>query len=245
MAEVAGERLRRLVAELAASREPAARLIRAPAVGVRSLAVLPGAFNPPTLAHLELARAARARGFDLVLFSLGTRTIDKEASLGLSVEERLHLLDELSAPEERLGVLVQNRGLYVDQAAAIRAALPSVAELGFVVGTDKIAQIFESRYYDDLGTALDRLFSRARLVVAARGDFDPAALDRLLDRPEARPYVGRIGSLDLGERWRDLSATRVRERLARGEVPQEWLPPSVARFLRGRLGAFRPEDRQA
>jgi nicotinic acid mononucleotide adenylyltransferase len=243
--EVEFERLRRLARDVGVSPLPAARLIRPASATARSIAALPGAFNPPTLAHLELARAAATRGFEAVLFSLGTRTIDKEEPLGLSMEERLHLLEGMTAAEERLGVLVQNRGLYVDQIQAIRSAFPSLVDLAFVVGIDKIEAIFDPRYYDDFAAALARLFSGARLVVASRDGRDRTSLERLLDRPEARAHAGRIEWLELGERWQALSATRVRERLARGEVPEEWLAQNVARYLAGRLAAFTSSDRRA
>jgi len=237
------EPLRRLVQKVAASPVPSARLIRGPSGKIRSIAVLPGAFNPPTLAHLELARAAGRRSFDAVLFSLGTRTIDKEEAPGLSLEERLYLLAEMAGAEERLGVVVQNRGLYVDQAEAIRVACPALVDLAFVVGSDKIPQIFDARYYGDLAASLAAPFARARLIVAARGRVDRSVLGGLLDRPEALPYVGRIEWLDLGARWRELSATRVRERLVEGEVPEEWLAPNVARYLAGRTAAFKSASR--
>src|SRR5438552_1424759 len=53
---------RRAVEEIRAREAPTVRLITAtPAVG--SFAVMPGAYNPPTRAHLALAEAARDRGF--------------------------------------------------------------------------------------------------------------------------------------------------------------------------------------
>jgi nicotinamide-nucleotide adenylyltransferase len=237
------EPLRRLVTEVAESPTAAARMIRAPSGGIRSIAVLAGAFNPPTLAHLELARAAARRSFDAVLFSLSTRTIDKEEAPGLSAAERLYLLDKMAAAEERLGVVVQNRGLYVEQAEAIGAAFPTLVDLAFLVGADKIPQIFDPRYYGDLAASLAALFARARLIVVARDLVDRAMLDRLLDRPEARPYVGRIEWIEISARWRELSATRVREHLARGEVPQEWLAPDVARYLAWRTTIFTSASR--
>lgn len=237
------ERLRQIVAELAASPRPEARRVCGRETAPSSVAVLPGAFNPPTLAHLALARAAREQGFDAVLFSIGTRTIDKESAGGLLPEERLHLLRAVTATEDRLGVLVHNRGLYAEQAKAIRAAVPSTADVAFVVGMDKVSQIFDPRYYEDLGAALAALFGRARLLVAAREELDREQLRVLLDRPPACDYAERIGWLALDPRWRLLSATRVRQRLARGEVPLEWLPPEVAAFLAGRTARFTAEGR--
>src|SRR2546430_15510439 len=84
---------RPIIEEVASSAEPMARSVT-PLPVVRSLAVLPGAYNPPTKAHLALATAALERAFEPVAFSVGTVTIDKP-EVGLGLDERLHLLCEL------------------------------------------------------------------------------------------------------------------------------------------------------
>ncbi|MBI2962761.1 MAG: hypothetical protein HYY35_03335 [Deltaproteobacteria bacterium] len=232
------ERLRRIVADLAALPRPEARRVYGREGAPRSVAVLPGAFDPPTLAHLALARAAGDRGFDTVLLSISTRTIDKEAAGGLDAAERLYLLGAITAADDRRGVLVQNRGLYAEQAGAVRAALPSAADVAFVVGMDKVSQIFDTRYYENAAAALAALFTQARLLVAARGDLDRGALRTLLERGPARGYAERVSWLELDPRWRTVSATRVRERLARGELPREWLPLQVANYLGAHAARF-------
>jgi nicotinic acid mononucleotide adenylyltransferase len=204
-----------------------------------SFAVLPGAYNPPTRAHLALADAARARGFDRVLFSLGTITLDKRES-GLALDERLHLLAEITSGQEGLGVVLHNRGLYAEQAEALRRACPGVELFTFVVGMDKVGQIFDARYYRDLESSLAALFDRARLLVAPRGALDHAAFASLLADEPARRYADRVDWLELDPRWRALSATAVRERMARGEPAAEWLPEPVARYLRQRGPIFTP-----
>jgi len=228
-----------VAAEVAAVSAPHARVLHPPQARPRRAAVFPGAFNPPTLAHLALARAARGLGFDLVAFALATRTIDKEDSGGLALDERLRLLRAIAEAEPGLGALVQNRGLYADQALAIRAAWPELEELAFVVGMDKVAQIFDRRYYEDFAGSLASLFRHARLIVAARGTLDRAALEAMLaGEPEASRHAARIDWLELDPRWRELSATAVRERLVRGDVPDEWLPPAVASYLRDHPDRF-------
>jgi nicotinic acid mononucleotide adenylyltransferase len=226
---------RRAVEEIRTREAPTARLVTAtPAVG--SLAVMPGAYNPPTRAHLALAEAARDRGFGAVLFSLGTVTLDKPET-GLPLHERLQLLAQIAEGRERLGVVLQNCGLYAEQAAALRA-LPGVDQLTFVVGMDKIEQIFDPSYYRDFAGTLERLFAGARLLVAARGDRDRRAFDARLAAEPARRFADRIDWLALDSRWRRLSASAVRERLARGEIPSEWLPEPVERHLRRRGAIF-------
>jgi len=218
-----------------ASQHPTARLITAtPAVG--PLAVMPGAYNPPTRAHLALAEAARTRGFDVVLFSLGTVTLDKPET-GLALHERLQLLAKIAEGREGLGVVLQNRGLYAEQAEALRA-LPGVDQVTFVVGMDKVEQIFDRAYYRDFAGTLERLFAGARLLVAARGTLDRRAFDARLAAEPARRFVDRIDWLALDPRWRPISATAVRERLARGEIPREWLPEAVEHYLRRRDPVF-------
>lgn len=238
--EVVDHRQRALdvVAEVLANEGPTARILGVESRPLRSVAVLPGAFNPPTRAHLELALAARGHAFDAVLFSLGTRTIDKEDAIGLPIAERLELLGLLCAGRERLGAVLQNRGLYVEQAAAIRSVLPADAAITFVAGMDKVPQIFDRRYYDDVERALGELFGSARLLVAGRGDLDRRALEACLEAPHAKPYAGEVTWLDLDPRWRSVSATAVREALAAGEIPRHLLPDEAVAYLAPRLSRF-------
>jgi nicotinamide-nucleotide adenylyltransferase len=232
------DRLRALVADVAAAPTPESRVVYASAAAPRRAAVFPGAFNPPTLAHLALATTVRDLGFDVVAFALATRTIDKEDAAGLALEERLALLAVMAAGEQRLGALVQNRGLYAEQALAVRSAWPALDDLAFVVGMDKVAQIFEPRYYVDYDRSLATLFANARLLVAARGALDRAALERRLAAAPASRHRERVEWIELDPRWRDVSASAVRERLGHGDVPDEWLPAVVARVLRAHPERF-------
>ena len=227
-----GSRWERAIAEVETAPAATARLVTA-LEPPRSLAVVPGAYNPPTRAHVALADAARARGFDAAVFALGTQTIDKMPS-GLALAERLELLAEIAAADATLGVVLHNRGLYAEQAEAVRRLFPDVDRLAFVVGMDKIAQIFDARYYDDFEDSLAALFARARLLVAARGPLDRAALERSLERPAAKRFADAIDWVEIDPSWRELSASAVRERLARGESAADWLPEVVERRLRGR-----------
>jgi nicotinic acid mononucleotide adenylyltransferase len=230
------ESWRAALAKIAARSEPAALLLT-PGTPAGSLAVVPGAYNPPTRAHVALARSARGHGFENVFFSLGTVTIDKPQS-GLRPEERLHLLVQVAACEPGCGVVLVNRGLYAEQAEALRRSFPEIERLAFVVGMDKVAQIFDERYYLDRDRALGALFERAGLLVAARGALDRSSLRRLLDKPPASSFARHIEWLDVDPEVRDVSATAVRERLARGDRASEWLPPPVERYLRARGSIF-------
>ena len=220
--------LEEVLTEVSSAADPAARLLDVPSGELRSVAAFPGAFNPPTGAHHALAGAAGARGFDAVFFSLGTITLDKAAG-GIPLAGRLGLLRALAAGLPRTGVAVHNQGLYSGMAEALRAAMPSVKDLVFVIGMDKAPQLFDARYYDDPEASLSELFSRARFLVAPRDRQSRRDFDALLERPEARRWADRFDWLDLADRWHDHSATRVR---AGDPEAIAALPEAVADYVR-------------
>ena len=207
-----------------------ARIVERAAPGAR-VGLLPGSYNPPTQAHVALARAGRAAGLDAVYYLLSKRTVNKEQVTGIPLADRLELLRRLAAPDGD-GVAVDNRGLYVDHAAAMQAALPSARELVFLVGFDKIVQIFDPRYYDDRDGALTRLFELSSFLVAPRGEADEGDLRDLLGRAENRPFAGGVKAIPLADVYRHSSSTKVREGAA-GHVP-----PLVADYLT----RFKPFD---
>jgi nicotinic acid mononucleotide adenylyltransferase len=209
--------------------------------GSRSLAVLAGSFNPLTSAHLALAEAAERQHLGPVAFTLSTRTVDKERPEPAFLPDRLLVL-ELSV--ERTGhrlVGLLNRGLYVDQAALLRAALPRLERLVFLVGFDKIVQIFDPRYYDDREAALGRLFSVASFAVAPRGRAGRAELDELLERAENRAFAGGVSPLEVAPGLGDDSSSLARAALGRGEQPSVSLPPESVAFIEA-TGCYGPDE---
>ena len=126
----------------------------------RRIAILPGSFNPLHQGHAALAAAALATNAATeVWLGLARVTVDKEQIAGTLLEDRLVALQHFVQDQPRYGVLLFNRGLYVDQALAAHARWPDLDTLLFLVGYDKIVQIFDPRYYDDRDAALRKLFS--------------------------------------------------------------------------------------
>jgi nicotinic acid mononucleotide adenylyltransferase len=195
--------------------------------------ILCGSFNPLTLAHSELAlHACQTFALDYVFFTLAKVTVDKEQVSGMSLEDRLLLLSLYAERHEKVGVVLVNRGLYFEQAAAFQALFGSHVQLSFLIGMDKLLQIFDPRYYQDRDAALRQLFSLASLMVANRGDMERESFDQLLDRPENRSYKSSVRFFALPQDLADLSATAVRDALAHGQSANELLPEEVAHFLR-------------
>ncbi|MGH7858236.1 MAG: hypothetical protein ACREQY_13005, partial [Candidatus Binatia bacterium] len=232
-------RYRRELDEIGAETEPSARIVAPPAAAaspIRRVAVFPGAFNPPTLAHVALADAARDLPFDAIFFSVGRVTLDKDDS-GLLREDRLWLLCRLATRDSRFGVVVQNRGLYSEMSESMRRLLPELEDLAFIIGTDKVPQLFEPKYYDDTDARLDSLFRKARFLVAPRGTDTRAALEEILSTPPASRFADRFAWLPVPERWRGVSASLARDGWVRGDTGERHLPAEVTAFLR-RSGAF-------
>jgi nicotinic acid mononucleotide adenylyltransferase len=195
------------------------------------LAVLAGSFNPLTRAHTELARRALREGEQGgVAFALSVRIVDKERVTGASLEDRLLALDLYAGRQPDHAVLLLNRGLYVDQASALRASFPSLTDLAFIVGYDKLVQIFDRRYYDDRDAALHRLFGLATLLVAPRGDAGLAGVRTVLERPENRRFAASVRLLPLAAEYAGLSSTEVRQEAGRGAAV-EAVPVETRVFL--------------
>src|SRR5881396_2303006 len=163
--------LREALETLDPAAPPTARLLHPQAVApLRRIGILCGSFNPLTLAHTELAaRACQVFQLERVFFTLAKVTVDKEQVTGLGLEDRLLLLSLYAQQHDHVVVAVVNRGLYFEQAQALRALL---GELSFVVGMDKLLQILDPRYYQDREAALRQLFALTSLIVANRGDLD-------------------------------------------------------------------------
>ena len=233
--------LRRTLRRVGRAAQPRAEQISGPnPSGVRRLGLLPGSFNPLTLAHTALAEAGLAdAAVDVLLFTPSTSTVDKEDTTGAALEDRLLVLRLYCERDPRLGVLLVNRGLYVDQARLVRATFPRVRELLFLIGFDKIVQILDPRYYADRDAALERLFGLAGFLVAPRGSDGPAELEALLARPENRRFAGAVRPLDLPPELRLVASSLVREAMVNGAILDHHLPLEARAFVR-ESGAYDP-----
>ncbi len=227
-------RVQRLLDSLVPNETSCALLVPGSPKPRGTLIVFLGSFNPPTIAHLallkEAQRYARQHSSMELYAAFSKRTVDKERVERPLLLDRVMLLqDVLRHHLPRAGMLLFNRGLYVEQAEAIRTSFPRVHRILFLMGYDKIVQILDPRYYEDRERALQDLFTRAELLVAPRGDDGEGELLKLLDQPQNRPYKNFILPLPLNSSYRTISSTAIRRTggLTSSEVPEE-----VRRFAR-------------
>lgn len=180
-----------------------------------SLGILPGSFNPPTCAHIELARAAQEQT-DRVLLILPRRFPHKEYdSVGLG--DRVRLLRHAAPPEMDIGI--SEGGLFLDIARECHAHYGDATDLWFVCGRDAAERIVNWPY--DPPEIRDRMFEEFGLLVAERqGHYTPPA--------ELRH---RIRALRLSGPFDDVSSTEVRDRVRRGAEWQHLVPPATCELV--------------
>jgi len=229
------KRIQELLERLDPNAPPQALVVPGSPVPRGTVIVFPGSFNPPTTAHLALMKRAR----DVIRFqdwstgkpeivhlyaAISKHIVDKESVERPLLLDRVLLLDNLLRRRfSCTGILLFNRGLYVEQAQAVRTSFPQVRRLLLLVGFDKIVQILDPHYYDDRDASLHDLFALAELLVAPRGSEGKQSLDELLQRPENRPFARYIHALPFDPTYRDISSTQIRQHPGshQGEIPRE------------------------
>ena len=197
-----------------------------------AIIVFPGSFNPPTKAHLALLKQAQRFAHEhepMYLYAATSKhTVDKETVERPLLVDRLHLLEVvLKRRLPHAGIMLFNRGLYVEEAEAIRNSFPKVKRILFLVGFDKIVQIFDPRYYENRDAALTELFKLAELLVAPRGDAGEHELAELLHQPENHRFARYIHRLPFNGQYRYVSSTSIRQGVDLQDAPQE-----VRQFIR-------------
>jgi len=190
-------------------------LRRAPGEPAR-IGILPGAFNPPTVAHLALARCALAH-VEETLFVLPKEFPHKPFE-GAPFEARVAMLLAATADAPRFSVAVSEAGLFRDIAGECRESYGEGARFSFLCGRDAAERILNWNYGSE--TSVAEMLREFDLLVAARcGELEaPLHVRHAIER------------LDLSEDLDSVSSTEVRNRIARGE-PWEHLVPKEVRKL--------------
>ena len=224
------KRIQSLLDQLNPDTEPQALLVPGSPAPQANVVVFPGSFNPPTNAHIALLQQARKTvGEPAHLYAaISKRTVDKESVERPTWLDRIELLHIVLHRYLRdTGIILFNRGLYVEQAEALQSSFPSIQRIFFLVGFDKIVQIFDPHYYKDRDASLVALFAHAELLVAPRGNDGEKELEALLHRPENCRFAHYVHPLPLDAQYRDISSTRIRQGNAAHDVPHE-----VQQFIR-------------
>jgi nicotinic acid mononucleotide adenylyltransferase len=188
------------------------------------VALLLGTFDPPTNAHLALARATgralrvpAALCMTKVLLARGPDRL-------LTTEDRIAALDAV-AERCGFGVAFANRGTYLEVG---RALLSSGMEPIFVVGSDKLEQLADASFYPDGDAGVAATFEELDFVVVPRRGSKVQRAD--------------LPTIDASEVFENedvaaISASRIRSLVRAGSSVEELVPPEVALALRGYTSA--------
>ena len=184
------------------------------------LGILGGAFDPPHIGHVELARAAREHyGLDELLVLVVTDPGHKETSATAADRLELARLAFADVPDAR--VELDRHARTVD---SLEERKPEDAI--FLLGGDELTA-FE-RWKDP-----ERVLELVPLGVAMR----PGVSDSELREARARlPAPDRISFFAMTPT--SVSSNDIRARVARGELIDSLVPPAVADAIE-RLGLYR------
>ncbi len=166
------------------------------------VALFPGAWNPPTVAHLAIAGAALTWAEEVIW--LLPRAFPHKSFDGATFEDRLLMLRQIAADQPGFSVAVTDRGLYIEMADEAREFFGPAPEIALLCGRDAAERI-ASWDYGRPGV-FDRMLESYTLLVAGRdGDYLPASR-----------HAGRVIALPMGASFDEVSSTEVRDRIRRG-----------------------------
>jgi len=164
--------------------------------------VYPGSFNPPTVAHLAIARAAIEQcGLDRVDLVLSRGALGKADHDLVGIEDREGVLRAIASTRPWLGVRVTDDRLIGDIAAGYDVV---------ILGADKWVQINELQWYG--GSAAERDAALARLPQVAAAPRPPFELP------------AHVVLLAVDDEHHDVSATAARA------GRREWMAPEAIAF---------------
>jgi len=194
--------------------------------------LLPGVFNPPTLAHVAMAQEGRAQhDLDQVVFVLPEAFPHKDYQ-GATFEDRLAMLRAGVAGNEGYGVASSDKGLFIDIARQAKNAYGPGVEICLICGRDAAERIVGWDY--GKGPAFAEQLEEFQLLVASRrGAYCVPA-----------EHANRIHMIDLPVSFDAVSSTRIRETVAEGSAFEEWVDRRVAEVIQ-RRGLYRRQAETA
>ena len=204
------------------------RFLRRPKRSSRSIAVFCGAFHPPTVAHVALARAAR-EVVDEVVWVMPEKFPHKSYD-GVALPARLRMVLESTAD----AVALSRENLFFSVAGEMEEALPGRA-VQLLIGEDGARRIVEWDYGLDANGHAEYLESNLKKypVLSARRKEQWAIPEEL---------AAYFGWLEVETAMEAISSTEVRQRIASGGDWEAMVPEGSRRLvsrLYGSVGMVR------
>ncbi len=139
--------------------------------------VYPWSFDPPTIAHLAVADAARdAADLDQLDLALSRVALGKDPASQRALDARVSALERLASARPWLHVVVTDSQLIVDIARGYDVV---------IMGADKWEQVRDAEWYGGSTQSRDAALARLpRVLVAPRAGFDVEGAEVLAVPPE-------------------------------------------------------------
>ena len=201
----------------------------------RRIGLLGGTFDPVHVAHVALARAALAHlALDELRFVPTGRSWQK-VDAGATAQQRIEMLRiaTVGLPRTSIDERETKRAgasYTIDTLIELRAQLGEAAALVGIVGSDQLRNLPTWHRWEELlrhshlavarraGDTMEALDARVRALV------DAHACEELPDAPAGSIVFFPMPSMQV-------SGSALRDRLARGERPDELLPPGVLDYI--------------
>jgi nicotinate-nucleotide adenylyltransferase len=185
--------------------------------GSARVVLFPGTWNPPSVAHLDIARTA-LRQADEVIWVL-PRVFPHKNFEGPDFEARSRMLRTLVEQTPGFSAAISRGGLYAEIAEEAREHFGPEPEIALVLGRDAAERIAAWNYGKP--GVFENFIQRYKLLVAARGgDYRPGA-----------QHAEFIFPLAMESSWDDVSSSEIRRRIAAGEAWRHLVPPQIAAIV--------------
>ncbi len=210
------------------------------ALGWQRVGVYGGSFDPLHQGHLELATSAlESKKLDGVIFVVAKRNPLKGEKPSGSDGDRLALLAAGLAEEPRFVISdielrrEGSKSFTVDSLREIREALGKHTELFLLVGADALKDFLKWR-------EPRKILELAKVVTVARADYSRQEIEAIFVM--LRDELGvDFASEAIWEAPFNVSSTRIRESLLRGQDSISGLPEKLKRLIDSR-GAYRSKS---
>lgn len=182
------------------------------------IAVYSGSFDPLHIGHLAIMEyLTRRRQFDCIYLVVSPQNPFKDPSKALSAQRRVDAAREAVARHPGLKVKVEDIELTMDPPQytirtldALRQREPD-NEFTLIIGADNLDNFRGWRDYR-------RILLEYGVVVYPREGFKPVSLRKSLLQEDSRYRIKVVRAPEV-----NISSTRIRERIARGEDMSEYL----------------------
>lgn len=182
------------------------------------VAVFPGAYNPPTTAHVAIARAALRWSREVVWVL--PRSFPHKSFEGANPGERRAMLTVLAQRNAGFSLAISDGGLYSEIAEEARQCYGDTVEIGLLCGRDAADRIANWDY--GAPGVFDELVGEYQLLVASReGHYQPAEHHR-----------DRVVPLTLEASLNEVSSSEVRRRIAEGRPWTHLVPAEICGMVR-------------